>query len=156
MFERFSPEATTVIPTAREEARLRGDRRIGTEHLLLGALRAASPSEAAALGTDTTAVRSALAELDRAALAVIGIDAPEVERPPAPSSPGHTPLTSGARAVIVGALTESRRAEARKIAPRHLLLAVLESAQPDPAADALAHLGIDREAAVRRIREVAA
>jgi ATP-dependent Clp protease ATP-binding subunit ClpA len=156
MFEQFTAEARTVIPTAVEEARLRGDRRVGTEHLLLGALRASTPAESGALGVDTTAVRGALADLDRAALAAVGLDDRGVERPPVPVSRKHTPLTSGARAVIARSLAEARRAGSRRIAARHLLLAVLDGEQPDPAADALAHLGVDRTAAARRIRETAA
>jgi ATP-dependent Clp protease ATP-binding subunit ClpA len=156
MFEHFSPEARTVIPAAVEEARLRGDRRVGTEHLLLGALRASTPDEVRALGVDGVAVRSALADLDREALATIGLDDRGVERPPVPASRKHTPFTSGGRAVIPRALAESRRAGSRRIAARHLLLAILDGERPDPAADALAHLGVDRAAAARRIRETAA
>jgi hypothetical protein len=52
---------------AREEARRRGDRRIGTEHLLLALLR--EPSIAAVVGAQLEDGRAALRAIDREALA---------------------------------------------------------------------------------------
>ncbi|MEV5500564.1 Clp protease N-terminal domain-containing protein [Nonomuraea fuscirosea] len=49
------------------EARRRGDRRVGTEHLLRGVLHEAEAAQA--LGADVESARSALAVLDDAALA---------------------------------------------------------------------------------------
>jgi ATP-dependent Clp protease ATP-binding subunit ClpA len=158
VFEHFAPEARTVITSSVEEARLRGDRRVGTEHLLLAVLGAPASTGAGTLGSGTlgvgvSAARTALAALDREALAVVGIDAEGLDRPPVPVSSKRTPFTSGARAVIAGAAAESRRAGARRISPDHLLVALLKREGPDPAADLLAYLGVDREAAVRRVRE---
>lgn len=151
MFEQFAAGARTAVASAVDEASLRGDRRIGTEHLLLGVLH--EPGSVRALGTDLTTARAALDALDRSALAVVGIDVQGVERPPVPASRKRTPFTSGARAVFPRALAETRKARSRRIAPEHLLLALLACERPDPAADLLAELGIDRAAARERIRE---
>lgn len=150
MFEQFTTEARTVIPTAVEEARLRGDRRIGTEHLLLGLLH--QPDAARILGTDLHAARSILNALDRSALAAIGIDVEGVDRPPVPASRKRTPFTSGARAVIPRAVAEMKKTTNHGITLEHLLLAVLECERPDPAADLIAHLGIDRAVVRERVR----
>ncbi|MEV5953577.1 Clp protease N-terminal domain-containing protein [Streptomyces sp. NPDC051987] len=50
------------------------------------------------------------------------------------------------------ALAETRRAHSRRITPAHLLLALLDCERPDPAAELLAELGIDRTAVRIRIR----
>jgi hypothetical protein len=41
--------------------------------------------------------------------------------------------------------------KARRITPRHLALALLERQQPDPAAELLTELGVDRDDAQRRL-----
>jgi hypothetical protein len=58
---------------AREEARRRGDRKVGTEHLILGLLR--EPLLAQALGCDLQTARDALDAIDQDALAAVGIGA---------------------------------------------------------------------------------
>ncbi|MYS42867.1 hypothetical protein GTY23_16820, partial [Streptomyces sp. SID5998] len=50
MFEQFAAGARAAVTSAVDEASLRGDRRIGTEHLLLGVLH--EPGAARALGAD--------------------------------------------------------------------------------------------------------
>jgi hypothetical protein len=76
----FNPWGTYVA--AREEARRRGDRRVGTEHLLVTLLR--ELDFAHVLGTDVEAARAGLATLDREALAAVGVDAEIEEAVPAP------------------------------------------------------------------------
>ncbi|MFJ9563640.1 Clp protease N-terminal domain-containing protein [Streptomyces fuscichromogenes] len=151
MFEQFAAGARTAVASAVDEAALRGDRRIGTEHLLLGVLH--EPGAVRALGTDLPTARAALDALDRSALAVVGIDVQGVERPPVPTSRKRAPFTSGARAVFPRALAETRRSRSRRIAPEHLLLALLDCERPDPAADLLAQLHVDRAAVRDRMRE---
>ncbi|MFD7922281.1 Clp protease N-terminal domain-containing protein [Streptomyces sp. NPDC059740] len=151
MFEQFGADARATVTAALEEARRRGDRRIGTEHLLLGILREPGSPAARALGVDVATGRAALDALDTAALAAIGIDARDVERPHVPASRKRTPLTSGARAVFPRALAEVRRAGARRITAEHLLLALLDRPRPDPAAELLAQAGVDRHAARERL-----
>src|SRR5882757_4838735 len=74
-----TPESTAstrlkpVLDLAREEANLRGDRRIGTDHLLLALLHDEAAPPARALGVTLTDGRDALASLDREALASLGI-----------------------------------------------------------------------------------
>lgn len=89
MFEQFAADAREAVTSALSEATLRGDRRIGTEHLLLGVLH--EPSSVQALGTDLETARAALDALDRSALAAVGIDIQGIERPPIPASRKRTP-----------------------------------------------------------------
>ena len=58
MVTRLSPDARKVLACAAQEARRRGDRRLGTDHLLLGLLCDPDSSAAAALGVDLAAARS--------------------------------------------------------------------------------------------------
>ena len=58
---------------AREEARRRGDRKVGTEHLILGLLM--EPVVEQALGCDLQTARDALDAMDQDALAAVGIGA---------------------------------------------------------------------------------
>ncbi|WP_329457654.1 Clp protease N-terminal domain-containing protein [Streptomyces sp. NBC_01497] len=151
MFEQFAGRARAVVTDALEEARRRGDRRIGTEHLLLGALRHQDETAVAGLGLDAGAAREALKEMDLAALDAVGIDARGVERPAVPVSRKRTPFTSAAKSVLAGASSEVRAQGARRITPAHLLLALLELRAPDPAAEALTHLGVDRDVVRARL-----
>ncbi|MER5933942.1 Clp protease N-terminal domain-containing protein [Streptomyces sp. NPDC002054] len=141
MFEQFTADARAAVTSAHEEARLRGDRRLGTEHLLLGVLR--DSVAARVLGVDLVAARAALDALDRTALAAVGIDVQGIERAPIPASRKRTPYTSGARSVIKRTVTEAREAGSRRIGPDHLLLAILSCERPDPAAELMEQLHID-------------
>ncbi|MFR9797860.1 Clp protease N-terminal domain-containing protein [Streptomyces sp. MS06] len=150
MFEQFAAGAREAVTAALGEAARRGDRRIGTEHLLLGVLH--EPGSARVLGTDLERARAALDALDQSALAAVGVDVQGVERTPTPPSRKRTPFTSGARAVLPRALAETRKAGSRRIAPEHLLLALLDCEQPDPVGELMARLDIDRAAVRNRIR----
>ncbi|MEU8250844.1 Clp protease N-terminal domain-containing protein [Nonomuraea sp. NPDC048916] len=151
MFGEGKSPFALVVKGAFEEARQRGDRRLGTVHLLLGCLRAPEPAQA--LGVDAHTARAALDALDRAALRAIGIDVGET--PPArprkhPPVPG-TALTSSARAVINQAIKATPRKTRSIAAPAQLLLALLAQARPDPVAELLDRLGIDRAAVRARL-----
>jgi hypothetical protein len=144
-----SPFATAVT-AALEESRRRGDRRLGTEHLLLGLLHDPGGAPARALGVDLGTARAALDRLDRAALAALGIEVeglrPAVVPPRrARVTPGA--LTSNARAVV----NEAIRGVPRPRDPVALLRVLLTVTPPDPAADLLAELGVDRDAVRRRL-----
>ena len=65
---------------AREEARRRGNRRVGSEDLVLGLLR--EPDVAQLLGCDLGTAREALDAMDRDALVAIGIDRPSIRLSP--------------------------------------------------------------------------
>ncbi|MFE3021241.1 Clp protease N-terminal domain-containing protein [Streptomyces sp. NPDC059256] len=150
MFEQFSQEARAAVSAAHEEARMRGDRRLGTEHLFLGVL----PTEGAAraVGVDLETARATLGALDLAALAVVGIDARNVERVAIPASRNRTPFTSGARTVVKRTVIEARKAGSRRIEADHLLLAILSCARPDPAAELVEALHIVRAEVRDRLR----
>ena len=132
-----------ALRSAGEEAARRGDRHVGTDHLLLGLLQDAGVAEA--LRADVESARSAARELDRHALAAIGIDVAEVPAPQTQVRVGHIPLTSAARATIGRAGAVADAARVRRIEPLHLLKALLEREQPDPAAALLSALGVRRD-----------
>jgi ATP-dependent Clp protease ATP-binding subunit ClpA len=138
-----------VVGAALDEARERGDRRMGTEHLLLGLLGDPGSEAALALGVDLRSARAALDELELDALRTIGIDPGRI-RGLAELPRRHPPLTvaaltTGARTVVRLAV-DSTTARTRGTAPRHLLLALLDRARPDPVAELVDHLGVDRDA----------
>ncbi|KIF69454.1 Clp protease ClpX [Streptomyces sp. AcH 505] len=153
MFEQFTADARTTVTSALETARQRGDRRIGTEHLLLGLLDAPESPAVRALDIDLETARGALDALDQDALAMLGIDVKGVARPPVPLSRKRTPFTSGARAVLPRALAEVRKTGGRRITREHLLLSLLKCERPDPAAELLDRLGVDRDAVRERVRQ---
>jgi ATP-dependent Clp protease ATP-binding subunit ClpA len=153
VFEQFTPGARAAVSSAVEEARLRGDRRLGTEHLLLAVLQQPDSAAARALGTDLAAARTTLNDLDQSALAAIGIDVHGVERPAIPASRKRTPFTSAARAVVPRSLAEAKKAGSRRVTLEHLLLAIIDCERPDPVAEVLERHGIDRRAAAERIRQ---
>ena len=150
MITRLSSDARKIILTsAAEEARRRGDRRLGTDHLVLGLLHDEDSLAAKALGTDLESARAASDALDRAALAAIGVDVVPVGDSPQAvpvRSRRLPPLTSGARAVLKTALEATRQARSRRIETRQLLLALLDRERPDPAAELLHALGVDPSA----------
>ncbi|MEV0382106.1 Clp protease N-terminal domain-containing protein [Nonomuraea sp. NPDC050643] len=147
MFGREKSPVWVIIKAAFEEARLRGDRRMGTEHLLLGLLH--HDASARALGVDVAAARTALDELDRAALRILGLEVGDVPKTPRkhPKVP-DTALTSSARAVLNQAIKATTMKTRDAEAPRHLTLGLLAQERPDPVAQLVDQLSIDR-AAVR-------
>ena len=140
-----------LLTSATEEASRRGDRRLGTDHLLLGLLHDADSPAARALGVSLAAARAALDALDVAALAAVGVGV-AVPGEPSPAAPRHVrPLTSGARAVIKRAIDEARPARTGRIGTDHFLLALLSRELPDPAAELLHALGADPAAVRERL-----
>ena len=123
------------------EAAAGGDRRIGTDHLLLGLLQDPGSRTATALGISLAQARDARSQLDRGALASIGleVDLPRPNR--AAPRAGRLPLTPAARQVLSGARHE---AHALRVKPDHVALALLRSSAPDPAAQVLDLLSVDR------------
>jgi ATP-dependent Clp protease ATP-binding subunit ClpA len=155
MVKRLSHDARRVVlGAAAEEAGRRGDRRLGTDHLLLGILHDPGSVPAQALGIDLQSARAAEDALDRVALAAVGIDVGglgpirEVGR-----SRRLPPLTSGARAVFKRATEGARPRKSGRIETRHFLLALLERKRPDPAAELLHELGVDPVAVRGRLAD---
>jgi len=137
---------------AREEARERGDRRVGTEHLLVALLL--EPGLAEVVGVNDQAARATLAELDRQALAATGIDLRLEPQGPAPRRAlprrptfkavlrDRLPMTPVAKKALEASSKGMRRGR-RHPGAKHVLASLLELERPDPAAELLAHLGID-------------
>jgi Clp amino terminal domain, pathogenicity island component len=163
----YHPWTTYVY--AREEARRRGDRRVGTEHLVLGLLR--EPDLAHLLGCDLGAARGALDAMDRDALVAIGIDralgAPPVPtREPAlggrrPSLKAvladRLPLTPVAKRVLEESGKDRRRGRSERRWSLHAVLAaLLWLAAPDPGAELLDALGVDRSVVSERLGQPSA
>jgi ATP-dependent Clp protease ATP-binding subunit ClpA len=152
MVKRLSEDARRlVLSGAAEEARRRGDRRIGTDHLLLGLLHDLAGEPARALGVDLESARVADDALDRAALAAVGIEAASLELAADTAPGGRPPLTSGARAVFKRAIDTARPVKTGRIEARHFLLALLDCERPDPAAELLHALRVDRSVVRARL-----
>jgi ATP-dependent Clp protease ATP-binding subunit ClpA len=140
-----------VLMAAMAETRRRGDRRLGTVHLLLGLLHERDSAAVRALGIDLATARAALDALDRAALAAIGISIDQY-RPAGPVASGkHPPLSSAARTVLLRAIKPTPRTKGRHPTAEHLLLSLLACPRPDPSAELLAQLGIDPETVRHRL-----
>lgn len=141
----------TVYLAANAEALRRGDRRVGTEHLVLAVLTDPDSPAACALGVDLATAREALAALDRQALAAIGLSLP----PGPPVLAGHErdrlKLTPAARAVFTGLRTH---ATGRRLGVHHVVLGLLQLQAPDPAAVLLDRLEVDRSTIRRHLEEL--
>jgi Clp amino terminal domain, pathogenicity island component len=170
----FNPWATAVH--AREEARRRGNRRVGTDDLLLGLLH--EPDVAQLLGRDLGTAREALDAIDRDALVAIGIDRP-LHAPPVPT---REPALGGRRAIVKAVLTDhlpmtpmakrameqagkDRRHRHGSGAPwdpsprwsrKRVLIALLSLAPPDPAATLLDTLKVNRDEVSTRLNQPSA
>jgi len=156
----YHPWSTYV--QAREEARALGDRRVGTDHLVLALLQ--EPAVAAALGCGPDRARATLYELDREALAPLGIELPATDPSP-PQLPRdlrvrprlkevlhrRLPLTPAAKRALSESSRELRRGR-RHPGPQHVMQALLELRAPDPAAELFRVLGIETVRAGERLR----
>jgi ATP-dependent Clp protease ATP-binding subunit ClpA len=136
---------------ARDEAIRRGDRTIGTEHLLLALLVDPASPAAKAMGCDLESARSALDALDSEALAAIGVEPGITAGPVAVRTQGRLRLTPAAKAILTGihSAPKVRRAGLGKV-----LSALLDLRRPDPAAELLASLGVEVAAARERFAEL--
>ena len=142
-----SPFAAAVS-AALDESRRRGDRRLGTEHLLLGLLH--DEDLARTLGAGLDDARAALDRLDRASLTALGIDVEGLRPAVVPlkrSSLTLGALTSNARAAV----NEVVKGAPRRRDPADLLRVLLGRVHPDPVADLLEELAVDRDDVLRRL-----
>jgi hypothetical protein len=98
-------------------------------------------------GVDASAARQKADQMDREALAAIGISLAGWQ-PDREASPGRRVrfMTAGANAVIGRTLAVAAAEKAPAITPRHMLLALLNQHEPDPAAALLAALPLDQAA----------
>ena len=163
--ESVTPEtlhAWAVYLTASEEARRRGDRRTGTDHLLLALLE--DPSIEAVLGVSAQQARQALESLDREALGAVGLgsgaDAPPLPMRAVPKKPtirdvakkDRFRMTPAAKTVLQEAVKPNRRK--LQITAQQVLAQILTLQPPDPAAVLLAALGVNTPEVRRRLDAV--
>jgi len=135
---------------ARDEAIRRGDRTIGTEHLVLALLIDPASPAARALGCDLASARQALDELDDQALAAVGVQPGITAGPVAVRPRGRLRLTPAAKAIITG-IRDARKDRGTGLGA--VLSALLDLSRPDPAAELLAALGVDPRAARERFAD---
>ena len=141
--------AWAIYVQAGEEARRRGDRRTGTDHLLLALL--ADPSIEAALGVTLRQARQAHESLDREALGALGLgsgaDAPELPMRAVPTRPrirdvahkDRLRMTPAAKNVLEESVKPNRRK--LQVTAQQVLAQILTLQPPDPAAALLDALG---------------
>lgn len=139
-----------VYLDAAAEAQRRGDRRVDTDHIALAMLSDPDSDTARALGVELVQARAALQELDREALATVGVDTP-AETPALPArSTQRLPPTPTGRATFTGL---RRVAAGERLGRKHVLLTLLAKARPDPAAELFDALGIDRDTVRSRLAQ---
>ena len=164
--ESVAPEALhawAVYLQASEEARRRGDRRTGTDHLLLALLQ--DHSIEVALGVSLQQAREAHEALDHEALAALGMgpgaDAPALPMRAVPKKPrlrdvatkDRFRMTPAAKKVLEDAAKPNRRG--LQISARQVLARILVLQPPDPAAALLGALGVNAAEVRRRLDAVA-
>jgi ATP-dependent Clp protease ATP-binding subunit ClpA len=150
--QRYGPDYNfgATYYDARDEAMRRGDRAVGTEHLVLALLADPASPAAKALGCDLDSARRALEALDHEALAAVGIQPGITAGPVAVRATGRLRLTPAAKAVLTGI----RSARTSRGAGLGIVLsALLGLPRPDPAAELLAALGVDAQAARERFTD---
>jgi hypothetical protein len=148
-----------VYLRASEEARRRGDRRVGTDHVLLALLE--DPSIEVVLGVSLQQAREALESLDREALGALGLasgaDAPALPMRTVPKKPrirdvakkDRFRMTPAAKKVLEEASKPNRR-RLYVTAPQ-VLAQILALQPPDPAAVLLGALGVNTSEALHEL-----
>ena len=136
---------------ASEEARRRGDRRTGTDHVLLALFE--DPSIEAVLDVNLQQARQALESLDREALGALGLgagtDAPPLPMRAVPKKPRLRDImkkdrlraTPAAKRVLEEAVKPNRRKT--QVTAQQVLAQILTLQPPDPAAVLLGALGVN-------------
>ena len=144
---------------ASEEARRRGDRRTGTDHVLLALFE--DPSTEAVLGVGLQQARQALESLDREALGALGLgsgtDAPPLPMRAVPKKPrlrdvmkkDRLRMTPAAKKVLEEASKPNRRR--LQVTAQQVLAQILTLQPPDPATVLLGALGVNTSEVRRRV-----
>jgi hypothetical protein len=152
----------TICLQASEEARCRGDRRYGTDHLLLALLE--DPSVEVVLGVSLQQARRALESLDHEALGALGLgsgtDTPALPMRAVPKKPrirdvaqkDRLRITPAAKKVLEEASTPNRRK--LQITAQQVLAQIFTLQPPDPAAALLGALGVNTSEVRRRLDAV--
>jgi ATP-dependent Clp protease ATP-binding subunit ClpA len=150
-----------VYMQASEEARRRGDRRTGTDHLLLALLE--DPSVEAVLGATQQQARDALESLDRQALEALGLvtgteaPSPSLSMRAVPKRPrirdvmkkDRLRMTPAAKNVLETAVKPNRLKS--QVTAQQVLAQILALQPPDPAAVLLGALGVKASDVLRRL-----
>ena len=151
--------AWAICLQASEEARRRGDRRTGTEHLLLALLE--DPSIEVVLGVSLQQARQAEESLDHEALGALGLafgtDAPPLPMRAVPKKPrlrdvakkDRFRMTPAAKKVLEEAVKPNRRKT--QVTAQQVLAQILTLQPPDPAAVLLGALGVNTSEVRRRL-----
>jgi len=152
--------AWAIYLQASEEAHRRGDRRIGTDHVLLAVLE--DPSAEGVLGVSLQQARQALDSLDREALGALGLgsgaDAPDLPIHAVPTKPtlkdlmlqrDRLRMTPAAKKVLEDSSKPNRRK--LQVTARQVLAKILILQPPDPAAALLGALGVNTSQVLRRL-----
>jgi Clp amino terminal domain, pathogenicity island component len=165
--ESVAPEvlhAWAIYLQASEEARRRGDRRTGTDHILLALFE--DPSIEVALGVSLQQARQALESLDQEALGALGLgsgaDAPALPMRAVPKKPrirdvarkDRLRLTPAAKKVLEEAYKPKGHRKLQVTGPE-VLIQILALQPPDPAAVLLGALGVNRSDVRHRLGAVA-
>ncbi len=159
--ESIAPEVIhpwTIYMRASEEARRRGDRRTGTDHLLLALLD--DPSIEVVLGVTLQQARKALESLDEEALGALGMgsgtDAPPLPMRAVPKKPtiwavmrDRPRLTPAAKKVLEEAVKPMLRKT--QVTVQQVLAQILTLQPPDPASVLLGALGVNTSEVRRRL-----
>jgi hypothetical protein len=155
--------AWAVYLRASEEARRRGDRRTGTDHLLLALFE--DHSIEVVLGVTLQQARQALASLDHEALGALGLgagaDAPDLPMRAVPKRPrlrdvatrDRFRMTPAAKSVLEEAYKPRGHRKLQVTAPE-VLAQILRLQPPDPAAALLGALGVNPSEVQRRLDAV--
>jgi len=151
-----------IYMQASEEARRRGDRRTGTDHILLGLLE--DPSIEVVLGVSVQQARQALESLDQEALGALGMrsgtGAPPLPMRAVPKKPrirdvmkkDRLRMTPAAKKVLEDAVNPNRRKT--QVTAEQVLAQILTLRPPDPAAVLLGALGVNTSEVRRRLDPV--
>jgi len=151
-----------IYMRASEEARRRGDRRTGTDHVLLALLE--DPSIEAVLGVSLQQARQAHESLDQEALSALGLgsstDAPPLPMRAVPKKPtirdiaknDRFRMTPAAKKVLEDASKPNRRR--LYVTAQQVLAQILTLQPPDPAAVLLGALGVNTSEVRRRLDAV--
>jgi hypothetical protein len=147
---------------AGEEARRRGDRRTGTDHILLALFE--DPSIEVVLGVNLQQARQALESLDQEALGALalgsGTDVPPLAMRAVPKKPtiravmkkDRLRMAPAAKKVLEEAVKPNRRKT--QVTAQQVLTQILTLQPPDPAAVLLGALDVNTSEARRRLDTV--
>ena len=151
--------AWAIYLRASEEARHRGDRRTGTDHVLLVLLE--NPPIEVLLGVSLQQARQALESHDQEALGALGLgsgtDAPLLPMHAVPKKPtirdvmkkDRLRMTPAAKKVLEEAVKPNRRKT--QVTAQQVLAQILALQPPDPAAVLLDALGVNTSEVRRRL-----